>query len=131
MISRGNMNKVLLIGRIGHTPELNHTAKGTAVTTLSVATNRDYKNAQGQEEKEVTWHRATVWAKAAEACVNHLTVGSRVHVEGELRNRKWTDKEGIERWSTEINAYKVDFLGGERKSEIPASEDAVALSIAN
>ncbi len=130
MISRGNVNKVMLVGRLGNTPELRHTEKGNAVTTLSLATNREFRDAQGKEQKEVTWHRATVWGKAAEACVKHLTTGQRVHVEGDLRSKSWIDKAGIERKTVEINVYKVDFLDRARASEAEA-ESFVPMPLAN
>jgi single-strand DNA-binding protein len=125
-----NVNKVILVGHLGQTPVLNHTAKGTPVLNLSVATNREFKDAQGIEQKEVTWHRATVWGKQAESCAKYLTCGSRVFLEGELRVKTWTDKDGQERKTTEVNVNEVKFLGGARPSDMRGGAEEPTLEVA-
>jgi single-strand DNA-binding protein len=114
-MSKGNVNKVILVGHIGADPELRFTAKGNPVATLSLATNRDFKNAEGATVSETHWHRATVWGKRAEFCAKYLVKGSRVFLEGELQMKSWTDKEGITRKSAEILVDNVQFMGGTRR----------------
>lgn len=123
MYSKGNVNKIILVGHLGRAPELRQTPKGLSVTTLSIATNRDYKNAEGETERETDWHRATVWGKQAEACVKYLTAGSRVFLEGELQMKTWKDKDGNSRKSAEINVVSVQFLGRTQSSGTRAFEE--------
>ncbi len=107
-----NVNKVILVGQLGQDPELRHTAKGNAVLTISVATNKDIKSAEGEKKKQTQWHKAVVWGKQAEVCAKYLTKGSRIYLEGELRTQKWEDKDGIERKTAEISVADIRFLGG-------------------
>lgn len=130
MTSKGNVNKIILVGHLGQTPELRHTQKGTPVLSLSLATNRDVKNAQGEKESEATWHRATVWGKQAEVCANYLTKGSRVYLEGELLMKTWTDKDGHERKTAEINVNEIRFLGGGQRSGMRSAVEEPAVSLA-
>jgi single-strand DNA-binding protein len=116
MRSKGNVNKIILVGNLGKSPELRHTPKGHTVTTLSVATNHQFKNASGETKKETSWHKATVWGKTAEACVKYLAKGDRVCVEGELHMKDWKDKEGKARRTPEIAVDTVTFLGGTKPS---------------
>lgn len=115
-MSNSNMNKIILIGNLGREPDLRLTPKGNTVATLSLATNRKIKNANGEERKETTWHRATAWGKTAEACAKYLTKGSRVYLEGELKMKDWKDKEGKSRKSAEISVASIQFLGGLKPS---------------
>ena len=105
------MNKVILIGNLGSDPEVRNTANGTAVASLSVATTERRKNGDGQWESTVEWHRVTVWGHTADACGRYLSKGSKVGVDGRLQTRKWTDKNGETRYTTEIVADNVEFLG--------------------
>ncbi len=98
-MSNGNVNKIILVGNLGKDPELRFTAKGNPVLSLSLATTRQFKTAEGESKKETSWHKATVWGKQAEACAKYLTKGSRVYVEGELLMQSWTDKDGLTRKS--------------------------------
>ncbi|EDM80168.1 single-strand binding protein [Plesiocystis pacifica SIR-1] len=107
------INKVILVGNLGRDPELRYTQGGTAVARLSVATTRRWRNKQSNEMVEETeWHRVTVWGQTAEHCNNYLSKGRQVYVEGRLQTRSYDDKEGIKRYSTEIIADTVQFLGG-------------------
>jgi len=115
-MGKGNVNKIILVGNLGKNPELRHTPKGNAVVTLSLATNRQYKTAEGVEKKETSWHKATVWGKMGENCVKYLTKGSRVYLEGELQMKDWKDKEGKSRKSAEISVGEIKFLGGTKPS---------------
>ena len=121
-MSRGNVNKVILVGYLGQHPELRQTAKGNSVMNLSIATSRDLKNAEGEVRTETSWHRATLWGKRAENCAKYLTKGSRVYLEGVLQMKNWVDKEGNNRKSAEIEVDSIQFLGGGKNSTIPATE---------
>lgn len=112
------MNQVTIFGNLGAAPESRQTASGLAVTNLSVATNERVKQ-QGEWTDHTEWHRVTVFGKQAEVCNQYLAKGSKVLVTGKLRTRKFTDKQGQERWSTEILADSVEF-GSRANSNMPA-----------
>lgn len=108
-----SVNKVILIGNLGRDPELRYTQGGQAMTNLSVATTRKWRNKQTNEMVEETeWHRVAVFGQQAEHCNNYLSKGRMVYVEGRLRTRSYDDKDGIKRYSTEVIADTVQFLGG-------------------
>lgn len=119
------VNKVILIGNLGRDPELRYTQSGTAVCQLNLATTRTYtKGGPGGERVEETeWHRAVVWGKQAEHCNDYLSKGRQAYVEGRLQTRSYTDKEGVKRYSTEVVAETVQFLGGGQDNR-HAAEDA-------
>lgn len=108
-----SVNKVIIIGNLGADPELRYTPSNIAVCTLSVATT-DYRNDREGNRQEITeWHRIVVWNKAAENCAKYLTKGRAAYFEGRLQTRSWDDKNtGQKRYSTEIVADRVQFLGG-------------------
>lgn len=108
----GGVNKVILIGNLGRDPELRYTQGGSAVAQLSVATTRTYTNRNNERVDETEWHRVVVWGKQAEFCNQYLTKGRQVYVEGRLQTRSWDDKDGNKRYSTEVVADTVQFLGG-------------------
>jgi single-strand DNA-binding protein len=112
----GSLNKVLLIGRLGRDPEVRYTTSGQPVATFSIATDESYKSKDGQKVEKTEWHRIVVWGKAAEFCGNYLAKGRLVFIEGKLETRKWTDKDGVEKYTTEIKADRVDFMDS-RQSE--------------
>jgi single-strand DNA-binding protein len=120
------INKVILIGRLGNDPELRYTADGTAVTNFRVATSDEWTDKTTNEKKERTeWHRIVTWRKLAELCSEYLTKGRQVYVEGKLQTRSW-DKDGITRYSTEIVASDVQFLGPRPDANpipVPVKED--------
>lgn len=109
-----SLNKVFLIGRLGRDPEMRYTASGQAVATLSVATDESYKAQDGQKVEKTEWHRVIVWGKQAEFCANYLSKGRLVYVEGKLETRKWQDKEGVDRTTTEIRANIIQALDPKR-----------------
>lgn len=110
------VNKVILIGNLGRDPEMRHTQGGSAVCRLSVATTRSWLNRQTNERTEETeWHRVTVWGKQAEHCSNYLAKGRSVYVEGRLRTSSY-EQDGQKKYSTEIVAETVQFLGGQGQS---------------
>ena len=104
------VNKAIIVGNLGSDPELRHTNSGTSVCNFSVATNRKYKDGSGEYQEETEWHRIVVFGKSADNCSRYLSKGRQVYVEGRLQTREWTDKQGNTRKSTEIVAFKVDFL---------------------
>ena len=108
----GSVNKVILVGNLGADPELKYTPSNRAVCNLSVATNEVWKDKSGQKQEKTEWHRVTVWGEQAENCSKFLSKGRMVYVEGRLQTRSWDDKEGKKRYSTEVVADRVVFLGG-------------------
>jgi single-strand DNA-binding protein len=108
----GSVNKVILVGNLGADPELKYTPSNRAVCNLSVATNEVWKDKSGQKQEKTEWHRVTVWGEQAENCSKFLTKGRMVYVEGKLQTRSWDDKDGKKRYSTEVVADRVVFLGG-------------------
>jgi len=106
------LNKVMLIGNLGRDPELRYTQSQQPVCQLSVATTRVYTNRNNDRVEETEWHRVVVWGKQGELCNQYLTKGRQVYVEGRLQTRSWEDKDGNKKYSTEIVADFVRFLGG-------------------
>lgn len=106
----GSLNRVMLIGRLGRDPEIRYTQSGQAVASLSVSTDESYKDQAGQKIEKTEWHRITAWGKQAEFIGQYLGKGRLVYVEGKLETRKWTDKAGQERYTTEIKAERVQAM---------------------
>ncbi len=112
-----DLNKVMLIGRLGADPEMRHTAGGSAVTNMNLASNRSWKDKDsGQLKEETEWSRLVVFGRQAEVAGEYLKKGSRVFVEGRLQTRKWQDQGGNDRWTTEIVVNWFQMLDG-RASE--------------
>jgi single-strand DNA-binding protein len=106
------INKVIIVGRLGNDPEVRYTPSGSAVAKFSVATSEEWKDKTTGEKKERTeWHRITAWGKLGEICGEYLSKGRQVYVEGRLQTSSYDDKEGVKRYSTEIVASDVQFLG--------------------
>ncbi|HZX58761.1 MAG TPA: single-stranded DNA-binding protein [Mucilaginibacter sp.] len=103
-------NKVQLIGHLGQAPEIKTIADGKKVAHLSVATNENYKNAKGEKVTETQWHTVTAWGKLAEIAEKYLVKGIEVAIEGKLINRNYTDKQGVKRYVTEIQANELLIL---------------------
>lgn len=113
-MARG-INKVIIVGNIGQDPETRYMPSGSAVTNLTVATNESWKDKQSGEQKERTeWHRVAMFGRLAEIAAEYLKKGSQVYIEGKLRTRKWQDKSGNDRYTTEIIADEMQMLGGGR-----------------
>lgn len=108
--SKGTVNKVILIGRLGQDPELKYTASGAAVLNLSIATNTSFKDKDGNSVDNTEWNRVVVWRKAAELVANMAKKGSRVYVEGKLQTRSWDDQNGNKRYTTEVQADQIQML---------------------
>lgn len=107
-----SLNKVQLIARLGQEPELRHSANGKAVCNLSVATSESWTDKAGQKQEKSEWHRVVVWGKLGELCNQYLSKGKQAYIEGKLETRQWEDKNGQKRYTTEIVASNVIFLGG-------------------
>ncbi len=112
-----SINKVLLLGRLGQDPELKYTPSGKAVCSFSLATSDSWKDKSGQKQEKTEWHRVVVWGKLAELCNQYLAKGRQAFVEGKLSTRQWEDKQGNKRYTTEINASSVQFIGGGKSSD--------------
>jgi single-strand DNA-binding protein len=108
------VNKVILIGNLGADPELRYTSGGSAVADLRLATTRKYTTKDGTSQEDTQWHRIVVWGKQAENCKEYLSKGRQVYVEGRLQTRQWEDRDGNKRYTTEVVAVQVQFLGGGR-----------------
>ncbi len=110
------INKAILVGNLGADPEVRYTQSGTQVTTFRMATTERWRGQDGQMQESTEWHRVVAWAKLAEICGEYLHKGSRVYVEGKIQTRKWTDQNGVEKYTTEIIAREMKMLsprGGE------------------
>lgn len=106
-----DLNKVMLIGRLGQDPEIRYTQDGTPVATLSVATSNPVKRGDSWDE-ETEWHRVVAWRRLAEIVSEYMNKGTLVYVEGRLKTRSWEDRDGNKRWTTEIVARDIFMLGG-------------------
>ncbi|MCB1608215.1 MAG: single-stranded DNA-binding protein [Xanthomonadales bacterium] len=111
-MARG-VNKVILVGNLGNDPEVRYTASGAAITTISVATSESWKDKQtGEQQERTEWHRVKFFGRLAEIAGEYLKKGRQVYIEGSIRTDKYTDKEGIDRYSTDIIANEMQMLGG-------------------
>ena len=112
-----SVNKVIILGRLGQDPELKHTPSGAAVCNFSLATSETWNDkSSGQKQEKTEWHRVVVWGKLAELCNQYLAKGRQAFVEGKLQTRSWDDKDGNKKYTTEINATTVQFIGGQAQA---------------
>jgi single-strand DNA-binding protein len=107
-----SVNKVILVGNLGRDPEMRYLPSGEAVANLAIATTDKYKDKTGQMVEQTEWHRVSFFGRTAEVCGQYLKKGSQVYVEGSIRTRKYTDKEGVEKYATEIRGDRMQMLGG-------------------
>lgn len=121
------VNKVILLGRLGKDPELRYSSQQLPIASFSLATGERRKDQSGNWGEHTEWHNIVCFGKQAENCANYLKKGSEVYIDGRIQTRKWQDKEGKDRWSTEIVANSVQFVGakgggsGDYSSSGPAS----------
>ena len=108
----GSVNKVILVGNLGRDAELRYTPGGAAVATLNLATTEVFKDREGQKKEDTQWHRVILWGKTAETLQDYLTKGKQIYVEGKLQTRKWKDKDGNDKYTTEIRGDRVVLLSG-------------------
>ncbi len=109
------LNKIMLIGNLGRDPEMNVTGDGTPFTRFSLAVNRRTKSSTGERNEETEWFNIVAWRQLAETCNTYLHKGSKVYIEGRLTQRKYTDKNGVERTTVEVVASDVEFLSGKER----------------
>jgi len=128
-MARG-VNKVTLIGNLGNDPELRSTQSGSAVANITLATSESWRDKETQETKErVEWHRIIFFGRLAEVVNEYLRKGSQVYVEGRIQTRKWQDKDGNDRYTTEIVANEMQMLGSRgTNSESPANQQSASTS---
>ena len=108
----GSVNKVILVGNLGRDAELRYTPGGAAVSTLNLATTEVFKDREGQKKEDTQWHRVILWGKTAESLQDYLTKGKQIYVEGKLQTRKWKDKDGNDKYTTEVRGDRVVLLCG-------------------
>lgn len=114
----GSLNKVFLVGRLGQDPKLSYTTSGRPVANFNLATDESFTDKQsGQKNERTEWHKIVVWDRQAEFCSNYLSKGRLILIEGRLQTRKWQDKEGADRYTTEIVAQRVQFLDSKPQGE--------------
>ena len=122
-----SLNKCMIIGNLGRDPEMRYTPSGQAVTQFTVATNRNYRDAQGEWQSETEWFRVVVWGPQAERTAERLRKGNKVYVEGRIQTRQWEDQTGNKRYTTELIANQVSSLERrDRDEEAPFPDDRPA-----
>ena len=119
-----SVNKVILVGNLGADPEVRYTQGGEPVCELRLATSEQWTDKGGARQERTEWHAISVWGKTAELCGQYLAKGRSVYVEGSLRTREYTDKEGVNRKAWEVRADKVTFLGGGEERAAPQARAA-------
>ena len=107
-----SVNKVILVGNLGRDPEVRYMPSGDAMVNLSIATAENWKDKNGDRQEKTEWHRVVMFGRLAEIAGEYLKKGSQAYIEGRLQTRKWTDKEGQEKYTTEIVADRMQMLGG-------------------
>ncbi len=110
-MARG-VNKVILVGTLGKDPEVRYAQSGSALASVSIATNESWKDKNGEKQERTEWHRVKFFGRLAEIAGEYLKKGSQVYIEGSLRTEKYTDKAGVEKYSTDIIAQEMQMLGG-------------------
>ena len=106
-----SVNKVILVGNLGRDPETRYMPDGGAITNISIATTATWKDKSGEKQEQTEWHRVAFFGKLAEIAGEYLKKGSQVYVEGKLRTRKWQDKDGVDKYTTEVLADSMQMLG--------------------
>ena len=105
------VNKAILVGNLGRDPELRQTPSGQSVCNFTLATSENWTDKNGERVERTEWHRIVAWGKTGELCAQYLSKGRTVYVEGRIQTREWEDKDGNKRYTTEINAQTVNFIG--------------------
>lgn len=112
-----SVNKVILVGNLGRDPETRYMPEGGAITNFSIATTEKWKDKAGEKQEKTEWHRIATFGKLAEICGEYLKKGSAVYIEGRLQTRKWQDKDGADKYTTEIVADRMQMLGSKPKGD--------------
>jgi single-strand DNA-binding protein len=118
-----SVNKVILVGNLGRDPEVRYLPSGDPVANITIATTSRYKSKTGEQQEETEWHRVTFFGRLAEIASQYLKKGRPVYIEGRIKTRKYTDKDGIEKFATDIIASEMQLLGAREGMGGPASED--------
>lgn len=118
-----SVNKVILVGNLGRDPEVRYMPSGDAIANISVATTDNWKDKNGEKQERTEWHRVAFFGKLAEIVGEYLKKGSQVYVEGRLQTRKWTDKEGHDKYTTEIVADRMQMLGSRAGGGAPSQSE--------
>lgn len=116
-----SFNKIIVVGNLGRDPELRYTPQGTPVCSFTVATNEKRKDRAGETQDVTTWFRVTLWGRQAETASQYLAKGRPIYVEGRLRLEEWTDRDGKQRYTLEVHATDMQFIGGGRADETAAA----------
>jgi single-strand DNA-binding protein len=114
-MARG-INKTILVGHLGNDPEIRYTPTGVCVVNISVATGETWKDKDGNKQEHTEWHRVVFYGRLAEIAGEYLKKGAHVYVEGKLRTNKWKDQNGVDRYTTQINANEMQMLGTKPES---------------
>ncbi len=117
-----SVNKVILVGNLGRDPEVRYLPDGTAITNISVATTDTWKDKSGEKQERTEWHRIAFFGRLAEIAGEYLKKGSQVYIEGRLQTRKWQDKDGQDRYTTEIVADRLQMLGSRQAGDRSPSQ---------
>jgi single-strand DNA-binding protein len=121
-MSKGTVNKVILVGRLGKDPEMRYTSSGTAVVNFSMATNHFSKDQDGNNSDTTEWHQVVAFGRTAEVAGEYLNKGKLVYIEGRLQTRSWDDPNGQKRYKTEVVCSNLQLLGSKGDSEVPQGE---------
>ena len=127
-MARG-VNKVIIVGNLGNDPEVRYSTSGSAIVTLSVATTEEWKDKDGEKQSRTEWHRCKAFGKLAEICGEYLKKGRQVYIEGSMRTEKYTDKNGVEKYATDIIFNEMQMLGGKgddggQRQDSPRQQEA-------
>ena len=119
-----SVNKVIIVGNLGRDPEVRYAPSGAAICNVTIATSRQWKDKNsGERQEETEWHRVVFYDRLAEIAGEYLKKGRSVYVEGRLKTRKWTDKDGVEKYTTEIIAQEMQLLGGREGGGMGGGDD--------
>jgi len=125
-----DLNKVMIIGNITRDPEMRSTPAGQSVCSFGVATNRTWKNQQGEKQSKPEFHNIVAWGKLAETCSSYLKKGSRIYAEGRLQTRSWDDPSGVKKYRTEIVIQNMIMLDKKGQASLPENQEEAALPAA-
>lgn len=119
------VNKAIILGNLGNDPDMRYTSSGSAVANITIATSETWKDKESGEKQEKTeWHRVSAFGKLAEIIGEYLRKGSQVYIEGRIQTRKWQDKDGNDRYTTEIIANELQMLGGKNNNDEQPQQNA-------
>lgn len=120
------LNKAQIIGRLGKDPEIRVTQTGTPIASLTVATTEKWKDKSGTTQETTEWHKVSLFGKLAEVAEKYMTKGTLVYIEGKIQTRKYTDKQGVDKYSTEIHGLELKLLGGKGENQPSTNKDLTA-----